>query len=74
MTVPPRTSLLTFVMCDAFDGCKGVAEADIPLVLERNIYSVRSLVQLQNGCSLGLLRNFGKEHQHVPQATVVAFL
>lgn len=74
VTVPPRSSLLTLVMCDAFDGCEGIAEANIPLLLERNLCIARGLVQLQNRRSLVLVTNFGKEYQHVPQGTAVAFL
>lgn len=74
ITVPPRSSLLTLVTCDAFDGYEGIAEANTPLMLERNICIARGLVQLQHGRSLVLLTNFSNEYQHLPQGTAVAFL
>lgn len=68
VTLPPRSSVLTLVTCDAFDDSEGIAEANIPLLLERYICIARGLVQLQSKRSLVLLTNFSNEFQHVLKA------
>lgn len=45
ITVPPRSSVVTLVTCDAFDGYEGIAEANIPLLLERHICIARALFE-----------------------------
>lgn len=64
VTLPPKSSVLTLVTCDVFDKFheyEGIAEANIPLLLKRNICIARCLVRLENKRSRVLLNNFSND-------------
>lgn len=73
VTLPPRASVFVSVKCDSDFTC-GIAEANVPLLLERQISVARGVVEIRNYRTDILLTNFSAAPQHLHQKTDVFYL
>ena len=72
VTLPPRTSMFVTVQSDIDHGSSGIAEANLSVLLARQICVARGIIQIQRGMTELLLTNFSGEYQHLAKRTVVA--
>lgn len=72
--LPARASLFVNVKSDAFEDCEGIAEGNVPLLLEKGICIARGFVSLQNACTPVLVTNFSNERRDLAKGTTIAFI